>query len=135
MKKEDLRLLFLHEFKLGNNAAQTATNINKAWEVSTTSERTVRKWFQKFRGGDESLKDEDGRGRPFILQNGDLRAIVKQNPLQSVREMSTQLGVSILTGSDHLKQIGKVKTLENGSCMGLISINDFLDKWQICMAV
>ena len=104
--------LFLHEFKLGNNAAQTTANINKAWEESTTSGKTVQRRFQKFRDGDESLKDEDGRGRPPILQNEDLRAIVEQNPRQSVREMSMQLGVGILTVFDHLKQIRKVKKLE-----------------------
>ena len=81
-------------------------------EESTSSERTVRRWFQKFRGRDESLKDEDRRGRPPIFQNEDLRAIVEQNPLQSVKDMSTQLGVSISTVSDHLKQIRKVKKLE-----------------------
>ena len=80
MKKEDLRLLLLHEFKLGNNAAQTTENINKAREKSTTSERTIQRWFQKFHGGDKSLKNEDGRGRPPILQNEDMRAIVKQSP-------------------------------------------------------
>ena len=42
----------------------------------------------------------------------DLRAIVEQNPRQSVRKMSMQLGVSISTVSDHLKQIEKVKKLK-----------------------
>ena len=112
MKKENLRSVFLHEFKLGNNAAQTTANINKALGESTTSERTVQRWFQKFRGGGENLKDEDGRERPPIFQNEDFRAIAKQNLRQSVREMSAQLGVSISTVSDHLKQIGKSKKLQ-----------------------
>ena len=112
MRKEDLRLLFLHEFKLGNNASQTTANINRAWGEGITSDRTVRRWFQKFRSGDESLKDEEGRGRPSNLDNENLRAIVEQNPRQSVREMSRELGVSSSTVSDHLKQIGKVKKLD-----------------------
>ena len=86
MRKEDLRLLFLHEFKLGNKASQTTANINRAWGEGTTSDRTVRRWFQKFRSGDESLEDEEGRGRPSILDNENLRVIVEQNPRQSVRE-------------------------------------------------
>ena len=71
MKKEDLRLLFLHEFNLGNNASQTAANINKARAKGITGDRTVQKWLQKFRSGDESLQDEEGRGRPSILDNED----------------------------------------------------------------
>ena len=67
MKKEDLRLPFLHKFKLGNNASQTAANINKAWGEGITSDRTVRRRFQKFRSGDESLQDEEGRGWPSTL--------------------------------------------------------------------
>ena len=41
MKKEDLQLLFLHEFKLGNNASQTAANISKSWGEGIKSDRTV----------------------------------------------------------------------------------------------
>ena len=41
-----------------------------------------------------------------------LRATVEQNSRQSVREMSTQLGVSFSTVSDHLKQMGKIKKFE-----------------------
>ena len=102
----------MHEFKIGSNAAQTTANINKAWRESTTSERTVQSWFQKFHGGDKSLPDEDCNAQPSILHNEDLRAIVKQNSQQSVREMSMQLGISISTVSDHLKQIQKIKKLE-----------------------
>ena len=59
-------LIGADEFKLGNNAAQTTANINKAC-VESTSERTVQKWFQKCCGGDESFKDEDTTGLPPIL--------------------------------------------------------------------
>ena len=124
----------MHEFKLSNNDAKTTANINKAWEESTTSERTVRRWFQKFCGEKESLKDEDCRGQLSILQNDDLRAIVEQNQWQSVRDMSAQLGVSISTVPDHLKQVRKVKKFKNGSRMSSMNIND-LDKWQRYMAV
>ncbi|XP_076057198.1 histone-lysine N-methyltransferase SETMAR-like [Oratosquilla oratoria] len=109
MKKEDLRLLSLNEIKLGNNASQTAASINRAWGEGITSDRRVRRWFKIFRSGHESLKDG---GRPFIFDNEHLRAIVEQNPRQSVREMFHELGVSSSIVSDHLKQIGKMKKLD-----------------------
>ncbi|KAF2351861.1 Ribonuclease H domain [Trinorchestia longiramus] len=108
MIKHDLRRLMLYEFKLGHNASEASANINRAWGEESTRDRTVRRWFGKFRSGDKSLKDEEGRGRLGSLENEQLHAVVEQNPRQSVREMSQTLGVSIATVSHHLKIIGKV---------------------------
>jgi hypothetical protein len=69
MEKHEFRIIFLHEFKLGHNAIQAAQNINQAWGQGSTSERTVRRWFGKFRAGDESLNDEQGRGRPTAVDD------------------------------------------------------------------
>ncbi|KAF2354804.1 hypothetical protein FHG87_014443 [Trinorchestia longiramus] len=102
----------LHEFKLGHNASEASPNINRAWGEESTRDRTVRRWFGKFQSGDESLKDEEGRGRLGSLENEQLHEVVEQNPRQSAREMSQTLGVSIATVSHHLKIIGKVKKLD-----------------------
>ncbi|KAF2354178.1 hypothetical protein FHG87_015064 [Trinorchestia longiramus] len=112
MTKHDLRLLKLHEFKLGHNASEASANINRSWGEESIRDRTVRSWFGKFRSGDESLKDEEGRGRLGSLDNEQLHAVVEQNPRQSVREMSQTLGVSIATVLRHLKIVGKVKKLD-----------------------
>ncbi|KAF2355454.1 Thioredoxin domain [Trinorchestia longiramus] len=45
MTKHDLRLLMLHEFKLGHNASKASANINRAWGEESTRDRTVRRWF------------------------------------------------------------------------------------------
>ncbi|KAF2364734.1 Winged helix-turn-helix DNA-binding domain [Trinorchestia longiramus] len=113
MTKHDLRLLTLHEFKLGHNASEASANFNRVWGEESTRDRTVRRWFGKFRSGD---KDEEGRGRLGSLENEQLHAVVEQNPRQSVREMAQTLGVSIATVSRHLKIIGQVKVKK-------------LDKW------
>lgn len=110
--KKELRIILLHEFKLGHNAAQTTRNIVEAWGEGSTSERTVRRWFEKFRSGDVSLEDEEGRGRPPAVDNDQLKAIVEANPRQTVREIAQELDVSYPTIFEHLKQIGKVKKLD-----------------------
>ena len=43
--------------------------------------RTVQWWFKKFCKGDESLEDEEHRGRPSEVDNNQLRAIVQANSL------------------------------------------------------
>ncbi|KAF2349614.1 Transposase type 1 [Trinorchestia longiramus] len=136
MKKHDLRLLMLHEFKLGHNASEASVNINRAWGEESTRDRTVRAtvvewWFGKFPSGDESLKDEEGRGRSSSLENEQLHAVVEQNPRQSVREMSQTLGVSTATVSRHLKIIGKVKKLDKWVPHEL-NENQKLRRFEVC---
>ncbi|KAF2351657.1 hypothetical protein FHG87_017589 [Trinorchestia longiramus] len=131
MTKHDLRLLMLHEFKLRHNASEASANINRAWGEESTRDRTVRRCFGKSRSGDESLKDEEGRGRLGSLENEQLHVVVEQNPRQSVREMFQTLDVSIATVSHHLKIIGKVKKLDKWVPHEL-NENQKLRRFEVC---
>lgn len=107
---KDLRILFLYEFKLGHSAATASRNINSVFGKGSVSERTIRWWFEKFRSGDLSLKNEP-RGRPRSVLNEDqLRAMVEANP--KTASLAADLGVSATTISRHLAAIGKVKKLD-----------------------
>ena len=112
MNNKEIRLILLHEFKLGHKAAEATQNINKAWGEDTAHERAARRWFQKFRSGDVSLKDEEGRGRPSTVEDDHLKALVEENPRQTVRGLAKVLGVDQATVSRHLEAIGKVKKLD-----------------------
>lgn len=109
---KDLRILFLYEFKLGHTAATASRNIISVFGEGSVSERTIRWWFEKFRSGDLSLKNEP-RGRPKSVLNKDqLRARVEANPKTAIRGLAADLGVSATTISRHLAAIGKVKRLD-----------------------
>ncbi|KAF2349966.1 hypothetical protein FHG87_019280 [Trinorchestia longiramus] len=97
----------------------------------STRDRTVRRWFEKFRSGDESLKDEEGRGRLGSPENEQLHTVVEQNPRQCVREMSQTLGFSIATVFHHLKIIGKVKKLDKWVPHEL-NDNQKLRRFEVC---
>ena len=86
MEKKQILTIFLFQFKLGRKAVETACDINKAFGPGTTTERTAQWWFKKFRGGDESLKDDERSGRPSDVNNDQLRALVEANPRTTVRE-------------------------------------------------
>lgn len=104
-----LRVIFEYEFRRGNNAAQTARNINDVYGVNTTNERTARFWFQRFRSGNFDLKNE-ARGRPeTVVDNEELKAIVEADDSQSTAELAAAFDVSIRMILVHLRQIGKVK--------------------------
>ena len=61
MEKRSFRTIFLYEFKLGTNAAETANKINTAFGQGSVTDRTIRRWFEKFRKGDETLEEQEGR--------------------------------------------------------------------------
>ena len=74
------------------SAAETARKINQAFGNDSVNERSVRRWFAKFRSGDFSLEDEPRNGRPTVIQDEDLRTLVETDPLQRVRGMAEELG-------------------------------------------
>lgn len=112
MNNRDFRTIFLYEFKLGHSATQAARNINGAFGKDTANERTVQRWFAKFRSGDMSLENEE-RGRPGpVIDNDDLKALIEADKRKTVRELAGDLNVSIGTISEHLKEIGEVKKLD-----------------------
>ncbi|UYV82279.1 hypothetical protein LAZ67_21001563 [Cordylochernes scorpioides] len=82
----NLRIILLHEFKLGRSAAQATKNIIEAWGEASSSERTIRRWFQKFKVGDFGLEDQDDRGRRSTFKNEDLKSHIESNNTQTVRE-------------------------------------------------
>ncbi|CAK9831326.1 Histone-lysine N-methyltransferase SETMAR [Anthophora retusa] len=84
MDIKQVRVIFLYEYKLGHKAAAATRNINSAFGEDTVNERTVQRWFKKFRSGDESLEDEDGRGRPSLVDNDQLKALVEADPRTTV---------------------------------------------------
>lgn len=112
MNNRDLRAIFFYEWKLGHNAAEATRNISRAFGKDSANERTVRRWFEKFRNGDVSLENE-ARGRPESLVDDDqLKALVEAQPRTTVQELAKDLNVSIATVSRHLNSIGKVKKLD-----------------------
>ncbi|UYV73234.1 hypothetical protein LAZ67_10002261 [Cordylochernes scorpioides] len=48
LSKQEIRIIWLHEFKLGHNAAKTTRNVISAWGKGTTSELTTRRLFENF---------------------------------------------------------------------------------------
>lgn len=112
MESRDFRLLFLYEYKLGNNSKKAAENINKAFGQNTVKDRTIRFWFCKFKTGDTTLENQS-RGHPdTALENDKLKALVESNPRVTVRELARHLGVGLATVWRHLKIIGKIKKMD-----------------------
>ena len=75
MDKSKIRVAYEYEFYCRTNASQTARNISEVFGDNVANERTVRRWFERFRSGDFSLKNQL-RGRPAIkIDNDELKAV------------------------------------------------------------
>ncbi|WKY11336.1 hypothetical protein Q1695_003140 [Nippostrongylus brasiliensis] len=124
MDKKQIRTIFLFQLKLCRSAVETARDINVAFGSRTTNERTVQRWFKKISGGDESLEDEQGRGRPCEMDSDKLRALIDADPGQTTREVAEEFGVDHSTVVRHLKLIGK-KSLAKRSWQKCVDSNGF----------
>uniref|UniRef100_A0A0K0FSW1 Histone-lysine N-methyltransferase SETMAR (inferred by orthology to a human protein) n=1 Tax=Strongyloides venezuelensis TaxID=75913 RepID=A0A0K0FSW1_STRVS len=108
----EIRIIFPYEFKRGTSASKTARNINEAFGENLVSRATAKRWLKKFKEGDESFENEE-RGRPdSVVDNEELKRVVKVNPRQMVREIAGALEVSKSSVSRHLQQIEKTKKLD-----------------------
>ena len=70
-------------------------------------------WLKKFCKGDKSLEDEDWSGWPSEVDNDQLRVIIEADPLPTTRQVAEELSVDRSMVIRYLKQIGKVKKLDN----------------------
>ena len=58
MPFSNFRPIFVYEFKLNQRVAETARKNNQAFGNDSVNERTVRRWFAKFRSQDFRLEDK-----------------------------------------------------------------------------
>jgi len=108
--------------------------INQAFGPGSANERTIQRWFEKFRNGDEELRDEPRTGRPGVIDNDILKAMVEADPRLTVREIAAELQVHPSAIGKHMKEIGKVKKLDKWIPHELSSHNQ-LCRYEICSAL
>lgn len=111
-KNEHFRHILLFYFRKGKNAAQAAKKLRDVYGEEALKERQCRNWFDKFRSGDFSLKDEQRSGRPDELDDDQIKAIIESDRHVTVREIAKKLNVSHTAIEKHLKRMKLVKKLD-----------------------
>ena len=81
LDKRQIQAVFLFEFKMGHQAAETTPNISNTFGPGTAKEPAVQWWFKKFYEGDEILEDEEHSSQPSEADPDQLRAMIKADPL------------------------------------------------------
>ncbi|OPJ77508.1 hypothetical protein AV530_002147 [Patagioenas fasciata monilis] len=111
MDKKQIPAIFLFKFKMGHKAVETTHNLN-TFGTRTANECTLQQWFKKFHKEVESLEDEERSDWPAEAGNDRLRATMETDPLTTAQEVAEELNIHHSTVIRHLKQIGKVKKLD-----------------------
>ena len=71
----------------------------------------MQQYFKTFSKGDKSLEGEESSGWPLEVDNDQLRAIIKADPLKITQEVAKELNINHSMVDWKLRQIGKVKKL------------------------
>ena len=96
---------------MGFKVVEITRNINNAFGPGTANECTGQQYFKKFSKGDKSLEGEESSGWPLEVDNDQLRAIIKADPLTTTQEVAKELNINHSMVDWKLRQIGKVKKL------------------------
>ncbi|XP_014274545.1 histone-lysine N-methyltransferase SETMAR-like [Halyomorpha halys] len=105
------RHILLYYFKKGKRAAEAHKKICRVYGDSALTERTYQNWFAKFRAENFDINNAPGPGRLQEIEIIDVKAIVDQNPSQSVRDIAHVLEVSHTSVENHLRKLGYVSVL------------------------
>ena len=88
----------LYEFQQGRNATEACRNLLKVFGEGTVSDRTCRRWYEKFETGDFDLSDKPRSGRPFLIDDDVVKAMLEQDPFLTTSEITEiQLNKPFLT--------------------------------------
>jgi len=93
--KMHFRHLMLFFYRKSKNATQAAKMPNKICAVySAVAERTVRKWFARFKTGDSNLEDQERPGKPSTTDEDQIKTLIENNSRYTTRKLAEMLNMS-----------------------------------------
>jgi len=74
-------------YRKGKNVTQAINKICAIYSEDVIAERTVRKWFARFKAGDFNLEDQE-RGRPSTIDEDQIKTLIENNPRCTIRKLA-----------------------------------------------
>ena len=94
ISRRELRVLLLHEFRLGHKANEATSNICGTMGKDVLSIRTAQRWFNRFKNGNFELDDLPHTGRPLEVDMHVLKQLIEEDPRLTTRCLAERLGCS-----------------------------------------
>ena len=85
-KKRHLRELLISFFHLKKSAAEAHRFLVETYSEAALSERSCRKWFQKFKNGKFETEDKESSGRPKVCEDAKLEALLDKDSCRTQEE-------------------------------------------------
>ena len=104
---EEIRVLVLHEFRLGHKATEAVNNICSTMGEDVLSIRLGQHWFNRFKNGNLALDDLSRPGKPLEVDVNHLKQLIEQDLRLTSRCLPEQLGCSHTAVEKHLDELGK----------------------------
>ena len=101
-KNKHFRHILLFYFRKAKNAARAAKNLRDVYGEEALKDRQCRNWFDKFRAGDFSLKDEQRSGRPNEVDFDKIKAIIESDHHLTVQKIEEMLKIPKSTIVRHI---------------------------------
>ena len=128
--KVHFRHLMLFFYRKGKNATQVANKICAVYGEGAVAERTVRKWFAKFKADDFNLEDQERPGRPSTDED-QIKTLIENNPRYTTRELAEMLNMSKSTIHEHFVKLGYINCFDVWVPHDLTEKN-LMDRISIC---
>ncbi|CAF4641069.1 unnamed protein product [Rotaria socialis] len=107
LSRREIRVLLLHEFRMGRKATEAANNICSSRGEDILSIRTAQHWFNRFKNGNLELDDLPRPGKPLKVDVDLLKQLIEQDPRLTSRCLVEQLGCSHTVVEKHLNELDK----------------------------
>lgn len=84
-------MLFFH--RKGKNATQASNKICAVYGKGAVAERTVRKWFVRFKADDFNFKDQERPGRTSTTDEDQIKTLIENNSRYTTRKLAEMLNM------------------------------------------
>ena len=107
LSHREIRVLLLHEFRLGHKATEAANSISSTVGDNALSTRTAQHWFNRFKNGNLELDDLPRSSRPVEVAVDLLKQLIEQDPRLTLQCLAEKLGCSYVTVEKTSERIRK----------------------------
>lgn len=125
-----IRYILQYYFDKGVSARVAAKEVNKVY-TSAIAERTVQKWFSRFRDGNMDVKDGKHTGRPATTDPTLIMNKIQEDRHITIEEIALELGLGSGTVCNHMKEAGLKRRLHTWASV-VLSETNLIQRISVC---